>query len=78
MGISERITNFCCLICGDMIQTKEYPEPINIKEGFENVSVYECTTQTGIRQQTSLCIRCKDLLTQVIHEEIAQNKSNKK
>ena len=76
--VSERITNYCCYWCGDMVTIKEYPDPINIVEGKENVFVYDCKTQTGLNQPTPICCRCKDLVGQLIQEELQIDKKSKK
>jgi hypothetical protein len=74
--MQQRITNYACWWCGDMVTIKEYPE-VDIIEGKENVFVYDCPTQTGLKQPTPICIRCKDLVRQIINEEISSNKKTK-
>ena len=75
--VEQKITNYGCWYCGQMTSIKEYPS-LNIIEGDENVSVYDCLTPNKTIQKTAICVTCKDLLRQIIQEEISSNKSTKK
>jgi hypothetical protein len=68
MGYTTEITTYQCYWCNDIVVTEKFPD--GTIENIENVNVFNCKTQTGLVQPTCLCIRCRDLIRQVLQEEL--------